>query len=300
MSETENKTSADELVKEALETVKKLEEERGAAPADAAAESTTDDDELDLDNVSFVKGDGSTETLQETEDAAEASEADGGDEEILIEDDDAPAAPPKADPMLQAMIAAKNELQEVLAQTQKEAKSMKERLTRVSADFENYKKRQAREKAEAIQFANEKLLKELMPVLDNMERAMDASKTAIESGAENAAENLMEGTSMVLKQFTETLAKFGIKPFSAFGKKFDPALHEAVGAREDASVPNQTVLEEYQRGYMLNDRLARPAMVVVSSGGPAESAAKPAAEEAPDAADAEQGDPDGGGEDADG
>lgn len=284
-----SKPTADDLVAEALKSVERIENERkGQAP---------EDDDIDLDAVEVLPPKDTPPSA--TDDGS--ADADDSDEEILIDDDDAGAGQSgggatkgdkKSDPILEMMIAAKNEAVEALAQTQKEAKSLQERLQRVSADFENYKKRQNREKEEAIRFANEKLLKELMPILDNMARATTAGQQAVESGQEGAAKTILEGTAMVLKQFEESLGRFGIRAFEAMGKPFDPALHEAVGAREDTSVPNQTVIEEYQRGFMLHDRLARPAMVVVSSGGPTKgtapnSDASENNEEAEDSGDAE-------------
>ncbi len=263
-----SKPTADDLVAEALKSVERIENER------KAAEPQAETDDIDLDAVEVLPP---TDTPPSATESPADAAADESEEEILIDDDagagQSGGGAKKADPMLEMMIAAKNEAVEALEQTQKEAKSMQERLQRVSADFENYKKRQSREKEEAIRFANEKLLKELMPILDNMARATTAGRTAVENKAEGAAKTILEGTDMVLKQFEDALGRFGIKAFEAMGKPFDPALHEAVGAREDTSVPNQTVIEEYQPGYLLHDRLARPAMVVVSSGGPAASKA---------------------------
>ena len=146
---------------------------------------------------------------------------------------------------------------------QKEAKDLFERLARSQADFENYKKRQQRERDEAIKFGNEKLLKELLPVLDNLLRALSVAPP------DDGAHSLMSGVKLVAKQFEDALGKFGVQGFASQGLPFDPAKHEAVGARPDANVPAQHVLEEFQRGYLLQDRLLRPALVIVSSG-PAE------------------------------
>jgi molecular chaperone GrpE len=135
---------------------------------------------------------------------------------------------------------------------------MFDRLARVSADFENYKKRVGREKEDAIKFGNEKLLKELLPVLDNMLRALQSAPA--EGGS------FVDGVRLVAKTFEDSLAKFGVQGFDSQGAPFDPQKHEAVGTRPDANVPAQHVAEEYQRGYFLNDRLLRPALVIVSSG----------------------------------
>jgi molecular chaperone GrpE len=203
----------------------------------------------------------SVEKIEAEGDAPAAAE-----EPIVVEE--APAAPKKSgqDAMLEAMITAKNEAQEVLKQTQKEAKDLFDRLARVSADFDNFRKRQTKEKQDAIKFGNESLVKDLIPVLDNFERAFKA--------AEGQNDTLVEGIKMVHKQLEDVLARFGVVAFSTVGQAFDPAKAEAVGGRDDPSVPSQTVLEEFQRGYMLHDRLIRPALVIVATGGGGGAAAK--------------------------
>jgi molecular chaperone GrpE len=165
----------------------------------------------------------------------------------------APKKKSASDVMLEATLKAKAELQDVLTQTQKEAKDMFDRLARVSADFDNFKKRVTREKSDAIKFANEGVFKEMLPVLDNLQRAMLAGE-------------MSEGVKLTAKQFEDVLVKFGVVGFPSMGMTFDPARHEAVGSRPDANVPAQHVCEEYQKGYMLHDRLLRPALVIVSSG----------------------------------
>ena len=193
--------------------------------------------------------------------------ANGDEVEIIDDPTPAPAEAPRkksaSDAMLESVLKAKSELQDVLSQTQKEAKDMFDRLARVSADFDNFKKRQTKEKADAIKFANEAVIKEIVPVLDNLLRALQAAGT--DSGS------LLDGVKIVAKQLEDVLGKFGVVGFDALGRTFDPARHEAVGSRPDAEVPAQHVCEEYQRGYMLHDRLLRPAVVVVSMGPAAEN-----------------------------
>lgn len=250
---------ADDAIAEALKSVERLETESAGDGAESEAEGGSDG-EINLDEVELV-GPGPRE------------DDDAGDGELAFVEDEAapqPAKPKKPsaqDAIMQSMIDAKNEALEVLDQTQKEAKSLRERLLRVSADFENYKKRQAREKQDAIKFANESLLKELLPVVDNFDRALAGAK-GTEGDADKALSTIVQGVEMVNKQFTDALKHFGVEGFDSVGVKFDPALHEAVSTKEDPSVPNQTVLEEYQRGYKLQGRLVRPSMVIVSSGGP--------------------------------
>ena len=173
----------------------------------------------------------------------------------------APAAKKTADQVvIESLLRAKRETADVLAQTQKEAKDMFDRLARVSADFENYKKRVGREKDDAIRFGNEKAFKEILPVVDNLLRAL---KAAPESGDTDL---LVAGVKLVSKQLEDALARFGVVGFESLGLPFDPARHEAVGARPHENIAGQHVCEEYQRGYLLHDRLLRPALVIVSSG----------------------------------
>lgn len=136
-------------------------------------------------------------------------------------------------------------------------KETHDRLLRTAADHENYKRRVQKEKEEISRFGNEKLLKELLPVLDNLDRALEHAKSPSDF------EGLLTGIQMTRKMFEDALARFGVKGFSALGQPFDPNLHEAMQLVESDSPPN-TVVQEYVRGYTLNDRLVRPAMVVVA------------------------------------
>lgn len=239
---TENKESAtDRAIREALESVERLERQ-----ARGESQDPSNDEETSTRGEST--GEGEAVEFAEPGEPGEPGE---------------PAPRPKksaADALLEATIKAKSEMQDVLAQTQKEAKDLFDRLARVSADFDNFKKRATREKQDAIRFANEGVFKEMLPVLDNMLRAVQSS------GADGGT--LLEGVKLVARQFEDVLGKMGVVGFSAFGEPFDPARHEAVGTRPDTSVPAQHVCEEYQRGYMLHDRLLRPALVIVSTGAP--------------------------------
>lgn len=140
-----------------------------------------------------------------------------------------------------------------------EAKDNHDRLLRVSADFENYKKRSAREMEGLRKFANESLIKEMLPVVDNLERAIDSSNN--NGGTKNS---IVEGVDMTLMEILKILEKFGVKPIESLGETFDPGFHEAVMQQESEDHAENTVLQEFQKGYMINDRLLRPAMVVVS------------------------------------
>ncbi len=147
-----------------------------------------------------------------------------------------------------------------------EAKENYDRLLRQAAEMENFKKRAAREKADAIRYGNESLVKDLLPALDNLERALDYAK-----GGGNG-KPLLEGIEMVLKSLVETLGKHGVTPISAVGERFDPGKHEAIAQIESREHDPNTVVQEHQKGYYLLDRLLRPAQVIVAK--PAENKEK--------------------------
>ncbi len=147
-----------------------------------------------------------------------------------------------------------------LEAAEEEAKQSYEKYLRVSAEFENYKKRSLREMEEFRKFANESLIKEMLSVVDNLERAIDSS-----SDNEGAKSRVVEGIDMTLKEILKIFEKFAVKPIKSLGEKFDPTYHQAVSQEETDDYPDDTVTRELQRGYMLHGRLLRPAMVVVST-----------------------------------
>ncbi len=159
------------------------------------------------------------------------------------------------------------ELEKKLEIAQQEAQANYDRLLRISAEFENYKKRSARELQDFRKFANEALLKELLPVVDNLELAV---KTAREDG--NGQESLADGIDLTLKEILRVLNKFGVQAVEALNQPFDPVFHQAVVGEESDKHPKNTVIQELQKGYTLHDRLLRPSMVVVAKpraeGGP--------------------------------
>lgn len=133
-----------------------------------------------------------------------------------------------------------------------------EKMLRAVADLENYKKRAAKEKEEMQKFGNEKLLKDFLPVFDNFDRALETAKSPADF------ESLRKGIEMTRKLFEDTLGKHGVRAFSAKGQVFDPNRHEAMTAAETTEMPPNHVHTEVLRGFTLNDRLVRPALVVVS------------------------------------
>ncbi|MBI3988640.1 MAG: nucleotide exchange factor GrpE [candidate division NC10 bacterium] len=149
-------------------------------------------------------------------------------------------------------------LSAALGEKTKEFVSLNDRLLRLAAEFDNYKKRVAREREEFVKSANEGVILEFLPILDNLERALMASKM------HGNAHGLVEGVEMIHRLFLSTLEKFGVKPIQALGKEFDPSFHQAVLQVEDPEGRENIVVEEVQRGYILENRVIRPAMVKVS------------------------------------
>lgn len=135
-----------------------------------------------------------------------------------------------------------------------------DRLLRTTADFENFRKRAAREKQEAIKYANETLLQKLVPVLDNLDMALAAAQAA----GPDASQSLQTGVGMISQQLKGVLAEAGLEELNAVGKPFDPNFHEALSQQETPEVPEGHVLSQLRKGYKLRDRLLRPASVVVA------------------------------------
>ena len=150
------------------------------------------------------------------------------------------------------------ELKKKVEEKEKELREHHDRLLRVAADFDNYKKRAAREKEEWVKFANEDLIKSILPFVDNLERAVNHSEKTED------IQSLVDGIKLTLQQLLQTLNKFGVSPIESLGKPFDPAMHEAMLVVETDQHEANQVVEEFQKGYLLNDRLLRPATVSVS------------------------------------
>jgi molecular chaperone GrpE len=154
----------------------------------------------------------------------------------------------------------KESLKERLQIAESKAEENYERLLRVTADFENYKKRMEREMNDFRKFANESLIKEILPIMDSLERALEIEYE--KDG--DAFEGMRKGVAMTLKGLRDSLKKFGVVPMEALDKPFDPNFHQAVSQEESDKYPENTVTQELQKGYMLGDRLLRPPMVIVS------------------------------------
>ena len=181
----------------------------------------------------------------ESSEALEHGEVDGDD--VQQASDESTEEPPQED------------CAGLLAKREAEIKQLQDRILRLAAEVENTRKRLEREKLDGISYANEALLRELLPVIDNLERAIEHGEN------ETDFQGFAEGIRMTLKGLLGALAKYGCAPFDAVGKAFDPNFHEALMQEENTDYPEKTVLRELQKGYTLRERLLRPASVIVSS-----------------------------------
>lgn len=164
---------------------------------------------------------------------------------------------PETSSELPAEVPEVQRLQEALEAKTREAESLQDRNLRLMAEFDNARKRAAREREEYARFANESLIRELLPVLDNFDRAVVAAKN------EPGAAAVTAGIELIQRELLRVLEKFGVTPFSSVGQIFDPARHEAISRVHTAEHPEMTVIEETARGYLLNGRVLRPALVTV-------------------------------------
>ena len=148
------------------------------------------------------------------------------------------------------------QLQEQIRLKDEEIANQKDTFLREKAELENFKKRLTKEKDDFVQFANERLLQELIQIEDNLERALEVPNATLE--------NLKEGVEMIQKQFSTFLKNQKVEPIEAIGKPFDPTLHEVLNQQESEEHEENTVIEQYSKGYTLNGRILRPTKVVIS------------------------------------
>lgn len=157
------------------------------------------------------------------------------------------------------------DLEKELAEALQTAADSRDRLLRVAADFENFKKRMERERASMMKYAGEHILKEMLPVVDNLERALSHGRG--EGGdAEQSLAALYEGVQLTLKSLQSSLDKFEVKPIESVGLPFDPNRQDAMTMEPSETVPASHVISEFEKGYYYKDRLLRAAKVIVSSG----------------------------------
>ena len=162
-----------------------------------------------------------------------------------------------AEPEIAPSAAAPAALEEQLAASRAEAEKNWDLYLRSRADLENLRKRAQRDLEDANRFANDRLLKEMVPVLDNLERAL-------EHAGQGEGQGLVEGVTQTVNLFRKVLESCGVKTVTALGAPFDPSLHQAMGQVETAEQAPNTVVSEFQKGYLLNDRLLRPALVLIA------------------------------------
>lgn len=145
-----------------------------------------------------------------------------------------------------------------VSKKEEELRKLHDKYLRVCAEFENYKKRNIKEQMEFAKYANEKVIREILPVIDNLERAILHSKET------NDFKGLIEGIELTYKQFLGSLGRFGVKTIQSLGEPFDPSKHQAMGQIESDKYEENIVIEELQKGYLLEDRTLRPALVNLS------------------------------------
>lgn len=149
-------------------------------------------------------------------------------------------------------------LQNELEQLRKDAEESRDHYLRVLADFDNFRKRQREEVARRICIAREEILLKLLPIIENFQRALESAE------AQHSYESLVEGVSLTLRQMLDLLEKEGVQPIEAVGQQFNPELHEAVTRTETDEYPEGTILEEYERGYIIDGKVLRPSRVRVA------------------------------------
>lgn len=178
-------------------------------------------------------------------------------EELQVEDQEIQAEEPAQEEQAEE-VSQEEILQNKVAELEAANADLKDQMLRRQAELENYRKRLIRDKEEAVQFANESLIRDILEFLDNMDRALAAAKNG---GDLNA---LIEGFEMTQNQLLSTLEKnWGLKGIDSVGKEFDPSLHEACMMTIDENLDKETVLEEFQKGYTLHDRVIRPSKVKI-------------------------------------
>lgn len=180
----------------------------------------------------------------------------------MNEDDNKTHSIHSLDGQTEEPIEGASELQQALEAKSDECKALNEKYLRLAAEFDNYKRLAQRDQRDQIKYGNEQILKELLPVVDNLERAIKSSKGA------SSADALTQGVELTLKQLVGALTKFGVTAVESVGQTFDPATQQAVAQVPSDTVPQNHVVDEYQKGYLLQDRILRAAMVTVSTGAP--------------------------------
>ena len=213
---------------------------------------TSSDDSVDI--PVNVADDDEAEESSESDDLF--VEPDDADVEVVDPDADGPEAD-GSDGVSEQAQQRIDELEDRVEELQDQRDQFEERMMRVAADLENFKKRAKRNEEELEKYGSKSLVSDLLPTIDNLERALEHAKNSEEA-------NIIDGVEMVVRQLHQQLGKHGVEPFDATGESFDPERHEAIQQVETSEHDSGEVLEQFQRGYMIHDRLLRPAMVSVA------------------------------------
>ena len=219
------------------------------------SKTTTNQNETQTETENMLQEDQEFQETEKIDDAEKVSEEVSASAEATDEGDD--SVDEKTE-----VSDREPTVEERAADAESKYKEMQDRYLRLNAEFDNYKKRMMRENSDRLKYFNMELIKELLPSVDNLERAIS------HAGDENSdLENMIEGLQMVYKGMQEAFGKFGVSEIESIGKEFDPNCHQAVGMIESQEVPENHVAEECLKGYYLHDRIIRPTMVRVSGKG---------------------------------
>jgi molecular chaperone GrpE len=191
------------------------------------------------------------------------------DDVTMQPDAENPASPDPNIPLQIPELTELDMLSNKIVELEKSIEQLKDQLLRKAAEFENYKKRVENDYASVVKYSNESLIESLLPVIDDFERSLKASRAKAESGQVDQPggdeNSIIRGIELVYNKFTKILEKLGVKSFDVVGKPFDPHLHDALLQIPNNTVPPHTVLEEVEKGYTLHDKVIRHAKVVVSA-----------------------------------
>lgn len=213
-----NTNPMEQAVQDALESVERIEQESEAAALERAEEDDLGEPEVIVEEPAAIEPSGSAGTQDGSQDPSGQA-----DHEALTPEE--------------------------------RTSSLNDQLLRLAADFENYRKRARREQEELRKYGIEQVVRVMLPVLDNLQRAKEHA---------DKSDPIVQGVEMVTKQFIDALATYGVRPFDSLGQAFDPGCHEAVGQVPTGEVPAGAVFQEMEKGYTLHDRLLRPAKVLVA------------------------------------
>jgi molecular chaperone GrpE len=217
---------------------------------DSVMSDLPEDDSLEEDGPAIEASSEMEEALREATEAVEARRAPSEEPEA--------ASPDKL--TIELLSRELQELKGLYEEKMKEIDEPNEQFLRLQAEFENFRRRSLKEKQESFKFGHQNLVKDLLSAVDNLERALEHG--AQKAGAE--VQGILDGVELVHREVLGALAKHGVKEIEAEGAIFDPADHEAMGQVPNADVPPNTVLQVLQKGYVIHDRMLRPARVIVS------------------------------------